>query len=67
MNCSCCREIQRKAGSPPRELTQLPQELVSAPPKVFSKEDMPVFLCEFCDGDALEKAERAIHKLRKAS
>jgi len=42
--CTCCLAEQKKKGRAPR--LRIP---------VYS-EDTPVFLCEYCDGDALRMA-----------
>lgn len=42
--CTCCMADQKKAGKPPR-LRE----------RVYS-DDEPIFLCPFCDGDALAMA-----------
>lgn len=39
---------------PPRPLTRLPVEITQH--EIFKHQELPLVVCEFCDGDALEYA-----------
>lgn len=61
--CSSCKKEREDVGKPPRKLTRLPLEVTQD--KLFKRKGMPIRLCEYCDGDALEDALRQ-HHLRVA-
>lgn len=53
-DCSSCKNARTEKGKTPRKLTRLPIEVTQD--KAFKRKGLPVQLCEFCDGDALERA-----------
>lgn len=53
-DCSSCKNSRTEKGHSPRKLTRLPIEVTQD--KAFKRKGLPVQLCEFCDGDALERA-----------
>lgn len=59
--CSCCRKDREDAGKTPRLLHRLPLEITQD--SLFKRKGMPIRLCPWCDGDALEDALR-LHNLR---
>lgn len=59
--CQCCKEERSKAKEAPRRLKRLPTGVTQD--KVFDKVGLPVRLCEYCDGDALNAGLQA-HELR---
>ncbi len=60
-DCKCCKEDREKAGKQPRTLIRLPLEITQD--KTFKRKGLPIRVCEFCDGDALEEAMKA-HQTR---
>lgn len=62
--CSSCRRDREDAGKLPRTLSRLPLEVTQD--STFKRKGVPIRLCAFCDGDALEDALR-LHHLRSTS
>lgn len=60
--CSSCKKDREDTGKPPRRLHRLPLEVTQN--DLFKRKGMPIRLCTFCDGDALEDALRQ-HQLRQ--
>ena len=63
--CSACKTDREKHGKAPRPLHMLPQEILRGMKDgkaMFKRRKIPIYICEFCDGDVLEKALQASEK-----
>jgi hypothetical protein len=62
--CTGCKKVREKENKSARDLTRLPTEVTQC--KDFTRKGLPVQLCEYCDGDALEEALKAHQKRTSA-
>lgn len=53
-DCGTCKDKRVEEGRPPRQLKRLPIEVTHS--KDFKRKGLAVQLCEFCDGEALERS-----------
>lgn len=63
-NCNGCKNEREGKGHSPRKLHRLPVEVTQD--KSFKRKGLPVELCPFCDGDAIELA-LSTHEKRSSS
>lgn len=67
--CSCCKKDMERQKKSPRDLVRLPISVVSqarnaSMGNLFRDQTTPIFMCDHCDGDALDSARRE-HKISK--
>lgn len=63
--CNCCKEDREKKNRALRILAPFHDDLfkiVVNGKRLFNKEDIPVYFCEHCDGDALPRARNEMLK-----
>lgn len=51
--CKLCKQDRLRLKQAPRELVS-----ISTPHSTFKQPELQTKLCEYCDGEALEKAQR---------
>lgn len=56
-NCTGCKKERERVGKGPRKLATLPKAIVES--NEFKNQKLPINLCEYCDGSALESAMHA--------
>jgi hypothetical protein len=63
-DCKGCKKARQRENRSPRKLVKLPIEVTQH--IRFRAKSRPLYLCEFCDGPALERA-MTLHKSRMQS
>lgn len=63
--CKTCKKEQEEKGKEPRKLERMPVEITQH--KNFKRKGIPLSLCPYCDGDAMQLALDEHHTRIKRS